>query len=328
MHKNGQGLAATLFMFAPLLAVPFIAVWSAPWLAANAKLGADGSQEVEDAELADWDPGVGNSQTRRHSSDDLFSPVTTEAVVDLEQDDELVSFPARPPAAQNPHLRNASLVVAHNEGWVDPFDEIPARSSHSPRSARQFANANGAAPMQPMENEAPRAFPEEAPAPHVFEEPVAPAIPPASVNPFEAEPPEVAVDAEAFAAPPSRDVADPRVSSNDSARTLFEPPMPEESRPVAMAPKSVPQPEAAKTPTKTAKSEMTFDLARDRLKQFGITHFYLEPNAENDTYHFRCLYRDQSQSRVNRLFEAEAKDPLAAVEEVLEQIEEFAGGSQ
>ena len=68
---------------------------------------------------------------------------------------------------------------------------------------------------------------------------------------------------------------------------------------------------------------LTWDTARARLKALGITHFYLQPDPNGKLYHFRCAYNPGGNTRINRLFEAEAEEPLEAVRKVLNQVESW-----
>jgi hypothetical protein len=63
--------------------------------------------------------------------------------------------------------------------------------------------------------------------------------------------------------------------------------------------------------------------ARRRLADLGISEFHLEPGLQGDHYLFVCLLTPGSDERVTRRFEAEAPEPLAAVETVLGQIDQW-----
>ena len=140
MQSKGQGLMASLLMFVPLLAVPFLATWGVPWLAAKSKSGdVEESGYLQDLSEA----GVGQSLSGRHQTRDLFAPVDEEPIVDLKLSPASDIFQKPQAADQNPHLRNASLVVSHEKAWTDPFDEIesePHASSNAPRQAANTPN--------------------------------------------------------------------------------------------------------------------------------------------------------------------------------------------
>lgn len=65
----------------------------------------------------------------------------------------------------------------------------------------------------------------------------------------------------------------------------------------------------------------TWTEARRRLAELGIHEFHLEPGLERDQYLFVCLFTPGDDARVTHRFEAEAGDPLAAVQDVLSQVD-------
>jgi hypothetical protein len=326
MRNKSQGLMATLLMFVPLLAVPFLAAWGVPWLSAKAK-----SEGLEIGGSSLFDSGVGQSKSGRHRAADLFAPVSSEPVVDLNLPADLDVFEKPHAATQNPHLRNASLVVAREEAWVDPFDRIEPLPVNNATAAPQRAVGEWSRDESFAETPAPREYGElpieknGTPANNPFAE-------------FESEPGRVAVNGNAFTDPalePSgneggdeltRHPEPPgnRGSGADASRTLFadaETPAPR--RQAALEPAEIPPERTANAnETSPAKPEpLTWDKARSRLKAYGITHFYLQPDPKGELYHFRCAYSPGQDSRINRLFEAEAAEPLEAVRKVLVQIE-------
>jgi hypothetical protein len=70
-----------------------------------------------------------------------------------------------------------------------------------------------------------------------------------------------------------------------------------------------------------SKATITWHDARRRLAELGIDQFHLEPGVTSDQYLFVCLLQPGGDDRVTQRFEAEAGEPLAAVEAVLGQID-------
>lgn len=68
-------------------------------------------------------------------------------------------------------------------------------------------------------------------------------------------------------------------------------------------------------------SNLTWKAARQRLAELGVTHFHLERGATADNFLFVCMFSPGDDPRVTRRFEAEAPEPLAAVDGVLRQID-------
>ena len=71
----------------------------------------------------------------------------------------------------------------------------------------------------------------------------------------------------------------------------------------------------------TADAPLTWKSAVSRLNKLGIRKYRLEPGARESEFHFCCFLTPRNNPRVTHRFEAEAADPLLAVEKVLRQIE-------
>jgi hypothetical protein len=336
MHSKGQGLLASLLMFIPLLAVPFVASFGVPWLAAKAK-----EEGMPLSQLANPSPlkaGIGHSKTGMHSADDLFAPVARQAAVDLR-----FAPHGSPASLQNPHLRNASLVISHDAALVDPFESLQS----SQAQAGAAGDSERPAAENPLDGWAVKEDPAEstagdAPAPRVFPESAASVgVPPATGNPFAefestASPPakapamEVAVSENAFDDPieKSRSPADP--DAFDPIRPLFKQ---EDARQTPAATRPPAAREHIAIPAKVSANEgnnvqesrepLTWETARIRLKELGITKYYVQQDATGRVFNFHCAYGPPDNPRVTRLFEAEATEPLEAVRKVLVQVENW-----
>ncbi|HET6423888.1 MAG TPA: hypothetical protein VFG20_09410 [Planctomycetaceae bacterium] len=70
-----------------------------------------------------------------------------------------------------------------------------------------------------------------------------------------------------------------------------------------------------------AEPQLTWNAAVQRLNGMGIRSFRLEPGNQPTQFLFYCSYTPRDNPRVSYRFEAEADDPLRAVERVLEQID-------
>lgn len=77
----------------------------------------------------------------------------------------------------------------------------------------------------------------------------------------------------------------------------------------------------ARSPRESFGTALTWTEARRRLTELGIEQFHLEPGLQRDHYLFVCLFSPGDEPRVTHRFEAEAAEPLAAVQEVLTQID-------
>ncbi len=68
---------------------------------------------------------------------------------------------------------------------------------------------------------------------------------------------------------------------------------------------------------------LTWREAVRRLNELGIQEFRLEPGSQLGEFYFACEFTPHRDARVTRRFEAEAAEPLLAVQAVLRQIDEW-----
>lgn len=69
--------------------------------------------------------------------------------------------------------------------------------------------------------------------------------------------------------------------------------------------------------------QITWGEAVRRLNELGIHDFRLEPGKQFGEFYFACEFAPDRDARITRRFEAEAREPLLAVEAVLQQIDEW-----
>lgn len=69
------------------------------------------------------------------------------------------------------------------------------------------------------------------------------------------------------------------------------------------------------------KEPLTWKVATEQLKQWGINNFVLQPGDEPNVFHFSCLCPSERNPRIVHRYEAEDAEPLQAVAKVLRQIE-------
>ena len=75
-------------------------------------------------------------------------------------------------------------------------------------------------------------------------------------------------------------------------------------------------------PESTAGS-LTWQTAARRLNDLDINDYHLEPGLEPGTFLFVCAFAPQDDPNVTMRFEAESSEPLGAVEDVLQQVDEW-----
>lgn len=66
-----------------------------------------------------------------------------------------------------------------------------------------------------------------------------------------------------------------------------------------------------------------WQAAATRIKQLRIQKYRLEARIEEPRFVFRCVFAPAESSQVTQLFEADAETPIDAVEQVIEQVDEW-----
>jgi hypothetical protein len=75
--------------------------------------------------------------------------------------------------------------------------------------------------------------------------------------------------------------------------------------------------------TSSTRELLDWHAASRKLNEIGIEKYHLEPGEEEGSFLFVCLFTPASSPNVTRRFEAEARDPLHAVNAVLAQIDDW-----
>jgi hypothetical protein len=81
-----------------------------------------------------------------------------------------------------------------------------------------------------------------------------------------------------------------------------------------------------RTPTSLPVESLTWQSAVRRLNDLEIRNFRLEPGQQPAQFVFICSYTPHDNPRISYRFEAEADEPLRAVEKVLAQIDSWLAG--
>lgn len=87
-----------------------------------------------------------------------------------------------------------------------------------------------------------------------------------------------------------------------------------------VAPASFQTQHASTTAAASSSDGLTWRRAVQRLNELGVHKFRLEPGRDNGDFYFACEFSPEHDSRITRRFEAEASEPLQAVQLVLRQI--------
>ncbi len=73
----------------------------------------------------------------------------------------------------------------------------------------------------------------------------------------------------------------------------------------------------------TAEIPQSWQAATLRLKELGISDYNLQPGINANEFHFSCSYTPKNNPRITHRFEAEASEPLKAVQKTIQQVEEW-----
>jgi hypothetical protein len=76
-------------------------------------------------------------------------------------------------------------------------------------------------------------------------------------------------------------------------------------------------------PRSASRTALTWKHAVDRLNALGIRDFQLQPGERDGDFNFSCRFASRTNPRVIHRFEAEASDPLEAVNQVLRQLDDW-----
>ena len=288
MRSSYQGLWSTLAMFIPLLAVPFLAAIGIPQFTPTAA-----SSEADTSDEPDFPPvelGVGESL--HHGAEDLFAPFEREKA-----------------PADSPH-------EAPGRGWDDPFHSSSSgvAAESSARSPRPGAERPGARRLDETTPES---------SPWAEQNPISEA-PPFQGGPRGRQDESADRGNRFFAFGAGDRISQP----NGAAESAHAQPQQRPGNPFdwpaehARVPASHSESPPADNSGDAAKA-LNWGAAVRRLNELGISDFQLAPGQRANQFLFACTYTPPEAPRIVHRFEAEAAEPLAAVGEVLRQVEEW-----
>lgn len=284
MRSPLSGSIATCLIFVPLVAVPLLAVVGMPQLSANSPTGA-----IDDLKFAAEDPAAGNSE--------LSNPVR---VSDSKADS---AASKRPPRS-----------VAKNS---DPFADFSRDSGSSSRPA-ESADTSGSPHKRPQRWSEGNGLPQKA-----LLSIDRPSDDHASASPPDRPAPSAPSD-EQTAERPGREAS---LKTPGGRRAL-----PEAQAVVAMASEPMTASASADVAAEGRGSAQapsgsvnatSWKRAISRLNALGIQDYQLQPGERDGEFNFSCRFAARSNPHVIHRFEAEAADPLDAVNQVLRQLDDW-----
>lgn len=303
MSSPNQGLWSTLAMFIPLLAVPFLAAIGIPQFTPTAASSEDAPPELGPLERVEI--GVGESLHHGTRADDLFAPFTKDGArtgaaagqpaperSEPKWDDPFQQWGT----AEAPPAREPRPAVTLDEPRGEPLGDAPGwpgSTRSSANAGRQLRDPDSAASASTASAPAHEwlSLDDEARSPFGDRERQDRPAPPA--------PPDRHSDAPAGRPFTDAPAENPLFETGDADR--------EETRPTI------------------DKKPLTWQAAVRRLGDLGIRDFQLKPGQGEGQFHFACTFTPPESPRIVHRFEAEALEPLAAVEKVIRQIEAWRG---
>ena len=288
MHASASGPLGALLMIAPLAAIPVFAVFGVPQFAPVVASPADEDEETSD--LGEPSSPVVSEQAPRQkrSPDDLFADLN-ESSADL---DGPVDLRSRNSDKDNSIGHRAAPVRSTGAApWsppVEALDDWEIRPDKRSTSTATPADDSGRA--------APRSAPDED---HV------------STEGFKSD-----------LLQPESDGARGRKRSPQSGATPAGP----RTRNIPKAPldsTGIDDAAGADPLGQMLAEQSGWQAAARRLKELGIRKYRLVSQIETQNFVFVCSFALSDNPRIVRRFEADADNPLEAVQSVLQQIDEW-----
>lgn len=328
MRASGSGPLGVIFMIAPLVAVPVLAIVGIPQFAPVVASPSGDMEPADFGEPQQQESGIGESA--RHANDDLFAPLSGDETRMTPLEDHVPARDRSRIASDSrfdgdngsPQRGRGRRASQSRDSWDGPSEALSgwnvktlAHDSDEAEPAPRGEADDLPEPRAPSRSNRSRQNPSRAAANRTEREPQfarqtsetnADTNEVALGNPFDGttDEPKVARNSRSNRRNPD-DVADEAPRSRNALRendARDDPPR--NARP-------------AKPPAQTLPSAIR------RVNTLGATKHFLTYLKEHDTFLFCCSFPSDDESRQPKRFEAEANEPLLAVVEVLKQIEEW-----
>lgn len=352
MRDQSSGPLTTFLMFIPLVAVPVLAVVGIPDFSA---VKASPSNEMPDFQFKS---AVEFGETERHSADDLFAPISIHSGHQQDGESQARTPNAADIAASDPFRRIAfeDQQAGADSGAVHGPDADsrphPPSDANAAWGGVDFgSDANGpirldrsTPPIRTVGGDPARGFVRSTGS--IWDKPTrnGPAVDRSPGNGLALQEQQLSavIGSRGFAESPAFSQeflprffdGSPllcerlmRPERNDSPATNRLSFAHEDSLVRRQGPKQRhPAAHAAMPSDKNAgrtSSRLTWRSAVAWLNQRGIDHYQLQPGNNAAEFHFSCAFTPSDNPRITHRFEAEAAEPLRAVEKVLAQIADW-----
>jgi hypothetical protein len=306
MHGSPGGPLGALLLIAPLAAIPVFAIVGVPQFAPLSASPSDDDDFADPGDsVASLEAGPAAAPCKSRARDDIFAPLSDPS--------------PRPDPAARPPGRGRQVAAA-----TDVRSRLPNPAQPLP-------------PPEALDNWEIRSNPGTIASPHRADDdvPGKPGkTPRAAGNPSEELqiPPDELEEGQVSAAGFSPDLLKPepgrpRASGRAAEKGSVAPPPSPTPR---LDPLQAKNADSSDSPLQSLEmaAEMTpeqsgWQAAARRLKELGIRKYRLDAQIEEQTFIFFCIFVSPDNVRIVRRFEAEADTPLEAVQQALEQIDDW-----
>ena len=295
MHTAGTGPIKTIVALGFVVIIPLIAVFGLP--ERESVVASSGNDDVQRVRHR----SVGVGESARYRSDDLFADFPHDAPVKSSESDSTENSPAITVSSTDPFESSPSAAVVSDDPFLDRPPTVPSTaltgwSMEQPETtpgrhvggfASQFAAGRT----------------------HGHPRKAAPAIQP-----------RVSTQGNTTAAIPGDATTARPFPREGVSPTRSGPKRYRHHRAVPSGGRSAtPKDDSGAKPT----VPQTWRAAVRRLNELGIHHFRLEPGRRTNEFHFHCSFTPSDTPRITQRFEAEAAEPLRAVQKVIVQVEQW-----
>ena len=285
MRSNGL---ATILLLIPVLAVPALAIFGIPQFAPIV------SSPLDEGHDLDRESRVGNSD--RPAQEELFGdfegfPSETQAKSDVHSEGRSSVLGTK----NKPKIAPKRTRDSGSANWGQDWDSDSGWPENAPRELSSLDRVGSQIEDSPIEKRVPDSS--------VTADPVVPRQPSKPMRKRdESFRPASATDA---------DLSNPPL---DVAEVIDSPKSGSKKRDSRNA--------KHRDSTGASTESLTWQTAVARLHELDIRDFRIEPSYQSGQFVFTCWYTPPNASRVSYRFEAEAEEPLKAIEKALEQIVE------
>jgi hypothetical protein len=296
MNSSPGGPIAILFMMVPLIVVPLIAIFGIPNLPTNFSSAATEESAIQFDDLQE-ETGVGNSSAHHHSE----APAFDDEVSEFETDTEFTTANEKSEhqSSNHHHDDHGHSHKKRKKNWNPPSEALEgwnvdsSKKEKEPNKFRQKYDDEEDG-FQPQSNN--------------------------SINGMLSRRSQEDVE--------QLDFSDSFDSNGSTENETEEDEWINDEALTNANPLTLKTAEIDKQPTSGKGSQAEWSMAIKKLQSYGIKNYQMVPGSDPGEFLFRCATVSRGNSRLVYRFEAEATEPLAAVADVLRQVEKWNQGQK